>query len=122
MGRIAARVLAGVLAVASAAPIVMALFLTLLSVAVSAQQPDPTVPDGDPCCGHPDTWGEVALGFVSAAMFLLGAGAVAYLAVQLGRYAASGRAATNRQWRHAATAVAYIGIVLALMVIESESS
>jgi len=77
MGRIAARVLAGVLAVASAAPIVMALFLTLLSVAVSAQQPDPTIPDGDPCCGHPDTWGAVALGFVSAAMFLLGACAVA---------------------------------------------
>jgi hypothetical protein len=122
MGRIAARVLAGVLAVASAAPIVMALFLTLLSVAVSAQHPDPTVPDGDPCCGHPDTWGDVALGFVSAAMFLLGAGAVAYLAVQLGRYAVSGRAATNRQWRRAATAVAYIGIVLALMAIEAESS
>jgi hypothetical protein len=107
MGRIAARVLAGVLAVASAAPIVMALFLTLLSAAVSTQHPDPTVPDGDPCCGHPDTWGDVALGFVSAAMFLLGAGAVAYLAVQLGRYAVSGRAATNRQWRRAATAVAY---------------
>jgi hypothetical protein len=122
MGRIAGRVLAGVLAVASAAPIVMALFLTLLSVAVSAQHPDPTVPDGDPCCGHPDTWGDVALGFVSAAMFLLGAGAVAYLAVQLGRYAVSGRAATNRQWRRAATAVAYIGIVLVLMAIEAESS
>ena len=122
MGRIAARILAGLLAVASAAPIVIALVLAFFNVAVSAQQPDPIVPDGDPCCGHPDTWGEVALGFVSAAIFLLGAGAVTYLAVQLGRYAVSGRAATNRQWRRAVASVAYIGFVLALIVIESESS
>jgi hypothetical protein len=119
MGRIAARILAGLLAVASAAPIVMALALAFFNVAVSAQQPDPTVPDGDPCCGHPDTWGEVALGFVGAAMFLLGAGAVAYLAVQLGCYGVSGRAATNRQWRRAAAAIAYIGLVLAFIVIDS---
>ena len=117
MGRSAARILAGLLAVASAAPIVMALLLALFSVVVSAQQPDPTVPDGDPCCGHPDTWGEVAVGFVYAAMFLVGAGAAAYLAVQLGRYAVSGRAATNRQWRRTAAAIAYIGIVLALTLI-----
>jgi hypothetical protein len=76
--------LTGLLAVALIAPFVMALALAFLNVGVSAQHPDPTVPDGDPCCGHPDTWGEVALGFVYAAMFLLGAGAVAYLAVQLG--------------------------------------
>lgn len=119
MGRIAARILAGLLAVASAAPIVMALVLTVFTVAVSAQQPGPAVPDGDPCCGHPDTWGEVALGFVYAAMFLLGGGAVAYLAVQLGRYAASGRPATSRQWRRAAAAIAYIGLVLVLTIISS---
>src|ERR671915_109426 len=99
MGRIAARVLAGLSAVASAAPMVMALVLALFNVALSAQQPDPAVPDGDPCCGHPDTWGEVALGLVSAAMFLLGAGAVTYLAVQLGRYAVTGRPGTKSQWR-----------------------
>jgi hypothetical protein len=119
MGRLTARILAGVLSVASAAPIVMAVTLAFWNVALSAQQPDPTVPDGDPCCGHPDNWGEVALGFVSAAMFLLGAAAVAYLAVQLGRYGVSGRAAINRQWRRAAAAIAYIGLVLALIVIDS---
>jgi hypothetical protein len=117
MGRIAVRMLTGLLAPALAAPFVMALALAFLTVVVSAQHPDPTVPDGDPCCGHPDTWGEVALGLVFAAMLLLGAGAVAYLAVQLGRYAVSGRAATNRQWRRAATAVAYIGLVAALLFI-----
>ena len=122
MGRIAARVLTGLLAVASAAPIVMALALAMFNVVVSARQPDPSVPSGDPCCAHPDTWGEVALGFVSAAMFLVGSGAVAYVAVQLGRYAVSGGAPGNRQWRRAATAVAYIGLVLTLMAIEAEWS
>jgi hypothetical protein len=56
---------------------------------------------------------------MGAAMFLLGAGAVAYLAVQLGRYGVSGRAATHRQWRRAAAAIAYVGLVLALIVIDS---
>jgi hypothetical protein len=115
----AARTLAGLLAVASVAPIVMALTLALFNVVVSAQQPDPTIPNGDPCCGHPDTWGEVALGFVHAAMFVLGAGAVAYVAVQLARYAAAGRAPSDRQWRRGAAAVAYSALVLALTVLPS---
>jgi hypothetical protein len=34
--------------------------LVLLSAVIAAQRPDPTVPNGDPCCSHPDTWGEVA--------------------------------------------------------------
>jgi hypothetical protein len=52
-------------------------------------------------------------------MFLLGAGAVVYLAAQLGRYGVSGRAATNHQWRRAVGATAYIGLLLALIVIDS---
>jgi hypothetical protein len=34
----------------------------VLSAAITAQRPDPAVPDGDPCCTHPDTWHEVADG------------------------------------------------------------
>jgi hypothetical protein len=34
------------------------------SVALAGEAPDPYAPDGDPCCGHPDTWGEVASGAV----------------------------------------------------------
>ena len=116
MRRIAARIVAGLLVIASAAPIVMALALALFTGVVAAQQPDPTVPDGDPCCGHPDTWGEVALGFGWAAMLVLGAVAMVYVAVRLGNYAVSGRAATTRQWRRTAGAVGYIGLVLALFV------
>ena len=116
MGRIAARSVAGLLAIASAAPIVMALVLALLTVTVAAQQPDPTVPDGDPCCGHPDTWGEVAFGFVWAGMLVLAAVATAYVAVRLANYSRSGRAATTRQRRRTVGAVLYIGLVLALVV------
>jgi hypothetical protein len=32
----------------------------LLSAAIAAQRPDPAASDGDPCCPHPDTWGQVA--------------------------------------------------------------
>ena len=46
--------------------------LVLLSGAISAQRPDPTVPDGDPCCPYPDTWSEVGLGSV----FTLGLSAI----------------------------------------------
>lgn len=46
-----------------------------------------------------------------------GAGAVAYLAVQLAATRVSGRAATNRQGRSAAAAVAYMALVLALLFI-----
>ncbi len=58
-----------------------ALSLSALSVLVAAQRPDPAIPDGDPCCGHPDTWNEVvqgvgygaALGFVGGGLLLLAA-------------------------------------------------
>ncbi len=35
-------------------------FWVFLFGAIAAQKPDPTAPDGDPCCATPDTWGEVA--------------------------------------------------------------
>jgi hypothetical protein len=34
----------------------------LLIGTIYAQVPDRSAPDGDPCCAHPDTWGEVATG------------------------------------------------------------
>jgi len=83
---------AGVLgAVAALALAWFPFWLTLLTVAVAAQRPDPAVPDGDPCCGHPDTWGEVAGGLafgllsgVVTAGLLAGAAACAAVAA-LGR-------------------------------------
>jgi hypothetical protein len=38
----------------------------LLAMSVAAERPDPEIPDGDPCCTHPDTWSEVADGAFAA--------------------------------------------------------
>jgi hypothetical protein len=37
------------------------LFVLLIAL-FAVETPDPSIADGDPCCGHPDTWGEVAEG------------------------------------------------------------
>ena len=50
---------------------------------ITAQTPDRDIPDGDPCCGHPDTWGEVALGFMWTLALAALVGAVLALAVAL---------------------------------------
>ena len=65
-----------------------ALVISLLGLAMASQKPDPTVPDGDPCCGYPDTWGEVAasagagsLGLAITAGLLCVAGAATMFAL-----------------------------------------
>jgi len=57
--------------------------LVVLVGATSAQTPDPDIPDGDPCCGHPDSWGEVALGFIWTLALVALVGAVLALAAAL---------------------------------------
>jgi hypothetical protein len=69
--------------------------------AIAAQKPDPTAPDGDPCCPTPDTWGEVASWvagtLVVAALHVdLLAAEVAFLCG--GRCASAGLAAASWQW------------------------
>lgn len=59
---LAARVLAAAVAVGILSIAAWGVLWILLGGAISAQAPDPFVADGDPCCGHPDTWGEVAAG------------------------------------------------------------
>lgn len=62
----------------------------LLVAAISLQSPDPQVPNGDPCCGHPDTWGEVITGgavTLTAGLLVIGllvCGAVLALSGALG--------------------------------------
>jgi hypothetical protein len=90
VGSALARGVAGILAVASVAPVCLGLAIAWLSIAVAAQRPDPSVPDGDPCCGHPDTWAEVVggigLGVAVAAICV----AVLYLAMIFGEFAFKG--------------------------------
>jgi hypothetical protein len=64
--------------------------LAVLFGGVAAQWPDPRVPDGDPCCGHPDTWGEVAEGLASAAATGYVSLALAATGVLLAVFAARG--------------------------------
>ena len=83
--------------VAGAALVLVSLWGSLwvmLAAAMAAQRPDPRVSDGDPCCGHPDTWGQVAewggtavaLGALDGAIAALGVGLLC--AVARGRFPA----------------------------------
>jgi hypothetical protein len=84
------RALAGMLAVAAVVPVVIGSFLGAFSFAVAMAWPDPDVPDGDPCCWHPDTWWEVARGTAFGAWTMMAAAAVGYLAWRLARFAGTG--------------------------------
>ena len=72
------------------------LWVSLLAMIYTSawRRPDPSVPDGDPCCGHPDTWADVAFGTVYAlaigfvAITLIGAGAGLVAACATGRVSA----------------------------------
>jgi hypothetical protein len=68
----------------------------LLSALITAQSPDPAVPDGDPCCTHPDTWSDVADGVwqtltIASIDGLLLAGGIAF--------ACYGRDGSAPRWR-----------------------
>ncbi|WP_028067538.1 hypothetical protein [Solirubrobacter soli] len=87
----------------------------MLSAVIAAQRPDPLISDGDPCCVHPDTWGEVvdwsfwALTMASMDALLL-AGAVACLG-----YAGSGH---RPRWRRRRwIPIGTVAITAALMAL-----
>lgn len=65
------RGLAAILTVALVAAALGGFGFIFFGGAISAQAPDPFIPDGDPCCGHPDTWGEVASGVAWTLGFVL---------------------------------------------------
>lgn len=58
------RIVAAVAGLVLAAVAAYGTMLLVFLVAGAGEAPDPYVPDGDPCCGHPDTWGDVAWGGV----------------------------------------------------------
>lgn len=59
---LAARILAGLAALAILLFAAWGALFILWVGAYSARAPDPFAPSGDPCCGHPATWAEVAAG------------------------------------------------------------
>jgi hypothetical protein len=58
-GPLTTRLVALAILLAAAAGALWSFGLGVLMIVIGAQRPDPSVPDGDPCCGHPDTWAQV---------------------------------------------------------------
>ena len=110
------RLAAGVLALASAVPLWFGFWWAALGVTV-AQTPNPDIADGDPCCGHPNTWIEVVLGFVGGVMLLAGCAALIYIALRLAHFALLGVRPTAPQTRRVAAAAGYIATTLALLLL-----
>jgi len=80
------RTLRGVAGVTGAALLLVAVQgagWLVFSALLALQMPDPSVPDGDPCCVHPDTWGEVAAGLAWTLGLLLADALLVYVAVGL---------------------------------------
>jgi hypothetical protein len=59
-----------------------ALFV-FLAADYAAKAPDPSVSDGDPCCGTPDTWGEVLEGTAGSLLFAVMDGVIVALGISL---------------------------------------
>ena len=57
--------------------------VTLWFGSLAAQAPDPFAPSGDPCCGQPDSWGEVATACAWTIASALAIGVIAALAAAL---------------------------------------
>ena len=69
----------------------IALFFVWWGAATVAEVPDPSVPDGDPCCTYPDTWGEIAGGAAFTLVFALVAGLALWAVAAMVPFAARGR-------------------------------
>jgi hypothetical protein len=105
------RVLAAVIAVALAAAALAGFGYIFLLAAMSAQAPDPFIPDGDPCCGHPDTWGEVATGAAWSLGFLLIDGLLIAGAVALFVWSASASWPRRKRLFSIPVATCIVGVV-----------
>ncbi len=109
--------MAGVLALASAVPLWFGLGIALLNLLVATQRPDPAVPDGDPCCWHPDTWGQVAAGLAFGVGTLIACVALICGAVALGRYATTGKLPNPRGRRRLTTAASLLAVWALMSVL-----
>lgn len=92
-----------------------------LSAGVSAQLPDPSIGDGDPCCGHPDNWGEVAGGLAYTAVLAVVEALILSAGVGLLGWSSSGRQRVGHRfvaWAMAGTLGA-AAVVSAISLVSS---
>jgi hypothetical protein len=111
------RAAAAVLAVALGLAALWGLAWITFSGLMSAQAPDPSIPSGDPCCGHPDTWGEVASGVAFTLGLIVIDGLLIAAAVALYAWSRSG---AWPRWRRLALIPAnglLAGVVLFAVVL-----
>jgi hypothetical protein len=85
------RGIAGLLGIGLLAAALAGTGLVLFGIGLAAQIPDPLVADGDPCCWHPDTWGEVATGSALGLVYLMIVGMLFAGAAAMLRWAWVGR-------------------------------
>jgi hypothetical protein len=96
----------------------------LTTVLLRAPDPDPSL-DGDPCCGHPDTWTDVIVGggFFTVEAFValtvLGGSGVMATAAILGRFPAALRGRGRVVRRIAAAAALGVVAVPATLALQS---
>ncbi len=114
---VAGRAAAGLLSLASVIPLWFGFWWAILGILTLGQTPDASIPDGDPCCSHPDTWGEVVLGGVGGTLLLVGCGALVYIAFRLAAFALQGVSPSRRQTRRVVLAASYIAVILALTLV-----
>lgn len=88
------RELAGIGGIVAAGFALAVLPLLLFGLLLVPAVPDPAILDGDPCCSHPDTWGEVIRGAVAALGAVLAHSLIVTAALGLLGFAASGRRPT----------------------------
>ena len=89
-----------------------------LGIGMGAQLPDASVPDGDPCCGHPDTWFETILLTGAGLIWALVCAAVLALSVATFWWAIKGRPPTRRRVATLGAAIVVLQpIVFALLVL-----
>lgn len=92
-----ARGLAGLAAVVLVPLALYGTFWAWLGIGIGAQTPDAQVPDGDPCCGHPDTWFETISWTIAGLLWAIVCAAVVALCVAVLWWATKGRALSLRR-------------------------
>ena len=96
-------------------PATLWLMLVVGVISSGAQAPNPDVPDGDPCCWRPDTWGDWALGSASTVVASLVPGLLATIGAAMLIWGVTGRRARARRLRW--IPVGFLIAALALVVV-----
>ena len=113
----ATRVLAPLAGLLVGAAALWGVLWVSLFASYAAEHPDPDVPNGDPCCGHPDTWGDVLEGSAFTAGFAVLDGLLFVLAIALLRHAVRDRG-TKRRWFLIVPALYAVAAILAIAIAQ----